>query len=289
MFFAAVNLYIESGKITEHKYRQILFNKFLNTIRVGNSRAIKTLLNNPVLTHYKRDWASITTLFRECCGLSHRKAKYQRALRLVSNPSIDLSKHMYSLLTWCAKLHKRDLFDAIMGRNPPIEPLELQFEDILNELLTISDGYYVSRFLDYIIQYPSVFNKVRNISGVWWCRAHINLVSLKVVLEKLKPRIKINEYIYIIRGERNESADTIIRSIWSYCVDREIDIDEIIRYSLRLQDHEYLRFITRKLSTRELTAKSGHKINQMLIKIVNARGYTEMRDVLNMLYSVLNV
>lgn len=275
-----VGVYIEIGKVNDVKYKQILINKFVISVYCGNTRAMTSLLNVDIMGHLRRDWMTIDALFKECCGLAHREARYKRALRLITNHDIDISRYIYSILTWCAKLKKRDLFDVALRHIHNPNALQDNYEDLLSAFITLDDEYYVNRFLDYV--------KIREITKVWWCRAHVNLKALVVVLEKLKPKIQINEYIYVNKDERNATTDNIVQLIWPYCDDRSVDIDGVITYSLRLLDHEYLEFITRKLLTREIVPFYYTKINPLLLKLVQASGFTKIYNALSNLSGALD-
>ncbi|AMN83582.1 hypothetical protein D5b_00152 [Faustovirus] len=282
VLYTIVNKFIECGdKVIDAKYTKILQNSLLKNIQIGNTRAISALLKVPCLGHMRRDEMTICTLFKECCGLAYQEAKYQRALRLINTYDIDTSKYIYSILVWCAKSQKQDLFDAALEHTYDKKQLTDHFQDLLNVFLGLESEYYAVKFLDYV--------KIRDISNVWWCSAHVNLRALTAVLEKLKPRILINEHCYVSGRDRNATTDIIIGMIWPYCDDRSIDINDVIKYSLRLLDHEYLGFITRKLVSREIVPKYYTKINPMLLKLVQAGGFDKIHDVLTDLSDALVV
>ncbi|QJX71597.1 hypothetical protein F-LCD7_0348 [Faustovirus] len=288
MFYKIVGRYIESGRVFEKKHKHIVTNRLVESVQIGNTRAIRLLLKVPHMALYRREWMTITSLFKDYCGLAYINVKYHRALQLVHNQYVNIDRCIDTTLIWCAKLSRGALFDAIIARGPGIKAIKRYFTSIISDLITIGDEYYVGKFLDYVFTLTDLsINELRYINNIHWYSAHPNLRALKTTLEKLKPCIEINDCICPQSHKRDSKTDDVMKLIWPYCDDRKVDIDNVIRHTIRALDHEYLGFITRKLATREIVPKYDTRINPMLIKLMQSMGRVDIHDVLTDLSRIM--
>jgi len=272
-------------------YEPMLYNKLRIAIRFGNTKAIAVISNNPVMKLYNRRQISPTSLFNEYCGLSYQSVKYTRALKLINNitdDAIKFNKILYNILIWTAKSEKQELFEIILTKVKKCGSVGITdiigaiFEDLLTTLISLESPIYVDKLLDH-------FNHFKTLSNVRWKCSHVNTKAVILLVNKLKPVIILNENIYQPSSEDNgEKMNAVVGIIWPYCRVRQIDIEDAVKYSIRGLDASYMEFIAQKLSRREITPIKPYKLNNLLVKLVNASGYIQLAVALQRLKQALD-